>query len=84
MPLLDRREGARVSSLGVAHGQVAQLVEQGTENPRVGGSSPSLATIPNAKAPPEYGGVFLFLNWGFVIPLFAPQPRGLWLRGSTN
>jgi len=26
----------------------------------------------------------LFLNWGFVIPLFAPQPRGLWLRGSTN
>ena len=27
------------------HGQVAQLVEQGTENPRVGGSSPSLATI---------------------------------------
>ena len=28
-------------------GQVAQLVEQGTENPRVGGSIPSLATIPN-------------------------------------
>jgi hypothetical protein len=27
------------------HGQVAQLVEQGTENPRVGGSSPSLATF---------------------------------------
>jgi hypothetical protein len=26
------------------HGQVAQLVEQGTENPRVGGSIPSLAT----------------------------------------
>lgn len=26
-------------------GQVAQLVEQGTENPRVGGSTPSLATI---------------------------------------
>ena len=25
-------------------GQVAQLVEQGTENPRVGGSTPSLAT----------------------------------------
>jgi hypothetical protein len=31
-------------------GQVAQLVEQGTENPRVGGSIPSLATL-----------VFLFL-----------------------
>ena len=28
-----------------SHGQVAQLVEQGTENPRVGGSIPSLATI---------------------------------------
>ena len=27
------------------HGQVAQLVEQGTENPCVGGSIPSLATI---------------------------------------
>ena len=26
-------------------GQVAQLVEQGIENPRVGGSSPSLATL---------------------------------------
>ena len=26
------------------YGQVAQLVEQGTENPRVGGSIPSLAT----------------------------------------
>jgi hypothetical protein len=26
--------------------QVAQLVEQGTENPRVGGSNPSLGTIP--------------------------------------
>jgi hypothetical protein len=27
-----------------ARGQVAQLVEQRTENPRVGGSIPSLAT----------------------------------------
>jgi hypothetical protein len=27
------------------YGQVAQLVEQRTENPRVGGSIPSLATI---------------------------------------
>lgn len=26
-------------------GQVAQLVEQGIENPRAGGSSPSLTTI---------------------------------------
>ncbi len=29
-------------------GQVAQLVEQRTENPRVGGSSPSLATTPSS------------------------------------
>ena len=28
-----------------SHGQVAQLVEQRTENPRVGGSIPPLATI---------------------------------------
>src|SRR5580658_1401520 len=43
------------------YGQVAQLVEQRTENPRVGGSIPSLATIsssndvhrlpPNAEIP---------------------------------
>src|SRR5688572_804045 len=33
-------------SIGPAHGQVAQLVEQRTENPRVDGSIPSLATIP--------------------------------------
>jgi hypothetical protein len=32
-------------SIGPAHGQVAQLVEQRTENPRVDGSIPSLATI---------------------------------------
>ena len=30
-------------------GQVAQLVEQGTENPRVGGSTPSLATIQSGR-----------------------------------
>lgn len=32
-------------SSGGLDGQVAQLVEQGTENPRVGGSTPSLATL---------------------------------------
>ena len=32
-------------SSGGLLGQVAQLVEQGTENPRVGGSIPSLATF---------------------------------------
>ena len=33
------------SSLSKMTGQVAQLVEQRTENPCVGGSSPSLATL---------------------------------------
>lgn len=33
------------STQGGHRGQVAQLVEQGTENPRVGGSTPSLATL---------------------------------------
>jgi hypothetical protein len=36
------RSNTRPSTLG---GQVAQLVEQRTENPRVGGSIPPLATI---------------------------------------
>ncbi len=30
--------------------QVAQLVEQGTENPRVGGSIPSLGTICSSES----------------------------------
>ena len=34
------------SPWGRQHGQVAQLVEQWTENPRVGGSIPPLATNP--------------------------------------
>jgi len=46
--VLDRRcdlEGARPSLSATRFGQVAQSVEQGTENPRVGGSIPSLATL---------------------------------------
>jgi hypothetical protein len=44
--------------MALSRGQVAQLVEQGIENPRVGGSIPSLATIlkffPNIRAfPPD-------------------------------
>jgi hypothetical protein len=33
------------------HGQVAQLVEQRTENPRVGGSIPSLAILRKSLEP---------------------------------
>tara|TARA_A100001037_G_C14887133_1_gene516643 strand:+ start:576 stop:773 length:198 start_codon:yes stop_codon:yes gene_type:complete len=42
--------------MGNADGQVAQLVEQWTENPRVGGSNPPLTTLlfrdssPNCRA----------------------------------
>ena len=39
----------------IESGQVAQLVEQWTENPRAEGSSPPLTTM-NSKAP---------LRWGF-------------------
>jgi hypothetical protein len=35
----------RLFNTRLFEGQVAQLVEQRTENPRVGGSIPSLATI---------------------------------------
>ena len=41
-------------------GQVAQLVEQGTENPRVGGSTPSLATISLVRRLAS-GGAFVVL-----------------------
>ena len=48
-------------------GQVAQLVEQRTENPRVGGSSPSLATrFPEKKNGGERRMPFP------AIPLFEP------------
>ncbi len=32
-----------------SRGRIAQLVEQGIENPRVGGSNPSLATTPSSS-----------------------------------
>ena len=61
-------DGARLRALthrqqtalirGRDDGQVAQSVEQGIENPRVGGSIPSLATICSRK--PRYAGLFFF------------------------
>ena len=45
--------------------QIAQSVEQGIENPRVGGSIPSLGTkIP--KNPKEA------VPWGFLLPAIQP------------
>ena len=37
---------AETGLIAARYGQVAQLVEQRIENPRVGGSIPPLATIP--------------------------------------
>src|SRR5690606_26297007 len=52
-------------------GQVAQLVEQGIENPRVGGSIPSLATIQtNAPQGVLLRGAFCFR----AIRLWACSP----------
>ena len=42
---LDAAFAARCNTRPLYGGQVAQLVEQRTENPRVGGSIPPLATI---------------------------------------
>ena len=39
--------GGPSGPIATRYGQVAQLVEQRTENPRVGGSIPPLATISN-------------------------------------
>ena len=43
-PSVSTLDGVRFDDVE-ANGRVAQLVEQGTENPRVGGSTPSLATF---------------------------------------
>ena len=45
-----------------AYGQVAQLVEQRTENPRAEGSSPPLTTI-NNREPSGSRFVFLGSSW---------------------
>jgi hypothetical protein len=50
------------------HGQVAQLVEQRTENPRVGGSIPSLATRPCPLRNRSYQKDG-HLSWVAVLPL---------------
>ena len=41
-------------------GQIAQLVEQRTENPCVGGSTPSLSTTNTPPSSPGTPGVFAF------------------------
>lgn len=47
----------------MVYGQIAQLVEQGTENPRVGGSIPSLATTNHLlRSPSAHGALRLRLG----------------------
>src|SRR5512139_547885 len=60
----DRRAKARE----IQNGQVAQLVEQRIENPRVDGSIPPLATTFMQKRPP-LGAAFLFC---FAFADFGP------------
>ncbi len=48
--------------------QVAQLVEQGTENPRVGGSSPPLSTH-DPRFRDSSGHILVTLEVGFGLPV---------------
>ncbi|GEM_PF-2333962 len=58
-PLIYTYKFASFRKSDAALGQIAQLVEQRTENPRVGGSTPSLATIIFSKSGLPLGGPFL-------------------------
>ena len=80
----DHREVARVYSLAV--GQVAQLVEQRTENPRVGGSIPPLATILQFLSVQTTGPAVAMQKFfssgqiGATSPMFG-SPRQMMSRG---
>ena len=43
------------------------IVQRGLEPPRVGGSSPSPATIAMIEEPSPWGGTSVCLSWGFVM-----------------
>ena len=70
--LIAAFRAGRVPAALSKNGQVAQLVEQRTENPRVGSSILPLATNHQKKKPPK-GGFFCFL-WQFESAV-APGPR---------
>ena len=71
--LAGRRPVPHVPKAGVVHGhaQVAQLVEQRTENPRVGGSNPPLGTIFLLK------NNHLFARYNFVVSVGSPLKHWL-------
>ena len=81
---LDPLMQARVLSQGTTHGQVAQLVEQGTENPRVGGSSPSLATRTHRRVGPTGPALSCVARLRVGICRLERVVLGLWraLRGD--
>ena len=56
--------GTEMIQFILAFGQVAQLVEQRTENPRAEGSSPPLTTMQTRKAPMIGGLSFLHSSLG--------------------
>ncbi len=53
-------------SLKKSFAQIAQSVEQGIENPRVGGSIPPLGTT--TIGPVHLDGAFLYLNFASIYP----------------
>src|SRR5256714_12239342 len=66
-------------------GQVAQLVEQQTENLRVGGSIPSLAIADERRKKGDHGGRPFFLGFWVSGPpsLGGFSPVGFFLRGCA-
>ena len=72
--------------------QVAQLVEQGIENPRVGGSIPSLGTIPiSYECTCERRGLTLLVLTLLELTKAAPSPtldgkalNGAVVQNATN
>src|SRR5215218_9213950 len=71
---------ARQPYIPAPNGQVAQLVEQRTENPRVGGSIPSLAI---ELSPPRHPKLYL----NCTLPIMARDPQALmscWRRARSS
>ena len=58
--MLDNKKNIRYKLFRTTNARVAQLVEQRTENPRVGGSIPSPSTI---QKPWKFSEAFCLLNF---------------------
>ena len=75
----NRVGGSSVCSIG---GQVAQLVEQRTENPCVGGSIPSLATIPSSVCHCKRSLVSAYIVKPILLPCYLAKSVYLKIRKS--